>query len=281
MKSITCKKVLIAVLLIGLFLIPNRLVLGQSVSTQVGVFNQATIAPAARIEVPIEVKKVNGLYALDLTMQFDPTILAAEDADPSKGGTQLALGNFLDAGLVLYNTVDNQKGIVHFVMTQVNPSEPKNGDGVLLVIYFKALKAGESALTFSNVQLSDRDGIQIPATSVDSTIKVVGNAPAVVSTSIPVQESTKMIQIPTEMPTSTPTPAMTATPATISAGDKSAANLTPEATQIIAITGGNEQTNLLQAAQLFLFRNWWIVLILLLLVIIAAVYLVATRKETK
>ncbi len=286
MKSANLRNILLGMILISLILIPTRLVFGQATpSTQVGVFDQLTMSPDSRLEVPIEIKKVDGLYALDLTMQFDPTVLSADDADPTMPGVQLALGKFLDAGLVLFNTVDNQTGTVHFVMTEFNPSEPKNGDGILLVVYFKALKQGQSNLSFTSVQLSTRDGIQIPATTVDSVIKVDASIPTVVSTEIPVIDPTEMIQIPTSMPTPTPTilPATqpTSTPTQIVAGQKSASELTPGADQGIPITGKNGQDSLLQSAELFIFNNWWIVLVLLLLVIIAGVYLVVSRKAEK
>ena len=99
-------------------------------SAQVGIFQAYEIQPGARVEIPIEIRNVQDLYAVDLEIHFDPRILTFEDADPQMDGIQPALGTFLDAGMVLYNTVDPEAGIIRFVMTQVNPSEPKSGRGV-------------------------------------------------------------------------------------------------------------------------------------------------------
>ena len=104
-------------------------------SAQVGVFQAYEIQPGARVEIPIEIRNVQDLYAVDLEIHYDPRILTFEDANPQMDGIQPALGTFLDAGMVLYNTVDPEAGIIRFVMTQVNPSEPKSGSGVLIVLY--------------------------------------------------------------------------------------------------------------------------------------------------
>jgi len=173
MFTVKFHKMFIVILLAALLLIPSRSIFAQSAtSVPVGIFAEQTISPDTRVEIPIEVKNVNGLYALDIAFEFDPAILQAEDVDPVAPGVQMALGNFLDPGMVLYNTIDNEKGTAHFVMTQVNPSEPKTGNGILLVVYFKAVKQGKSALTLTNAQLSTRDGLEIATSITNSSISV-------------------------------------------------------------------------------------------------------------
>jgi len=113
-------------------------------SAQVGVFQAYEIQPGARVEIPIEIRNVQDLYAVDLEIHYDPRILTFEDANPQMDGIQPALGTFLDAGMVLYNTVDPEAGIIRFVMTQVNPSEPKSDSGVLIVLYAVGAAEGES-----------------------------------------------------------------------------------------------------------------------------------------
>ncbi len=274
---LTKSKKLINVLLFVTFLIvPTKLAFAQSTDlVQVGVFDKHTISPDSSVEIPIEIKNVIGLYALDIALKFDPTVVTAEDADPATPGIQLALGNFLDPGMVLYNTIDNETGTVHFVMTQRNPSEAKNGSGILLVIYFKALKQGESALTFTNAQLSTRDGIEIPCSKMDSAIKVVVNAPTIVATTIPVQQPETLVQIPTEMPTSTPTITPTIAPtASLIAIAGPGVESAPEGTSSSPETGEG-------SSRFSLLNSWWIVLIILVLVIAAGGYLFYIRKTKK
>ena len=170
-------------------------------SAQVGVFQAYEIQPGARVEIPIEIRNVQDLYAVDLEIHFDPRILTFEDADPQMDGIQPALGTFLDAGMVLYNTVDPEAGIIRFVMTQVNPSEPKSGRGVLIVLYAVGAAEGESTLEVVRADLSTREGIAIPSELVENNVKVAANAPEIEATPIPVQNPTSVIVIPTLTPT--------------------------------------------------------------------------------
>lgn len=280
MVSIDRKKLLTVWLLLGLLIfMPARLVFGQSTdSAKIGIFKKITARPDTRIEVPIEIRDVEDLYALDITVNFDPAVLAAEDADSASQGVQMALGSFLDPGLVLYNTVDNTQGTAHFVMTQYAPSESKSGSGVLLVIYFKGLKPGESKLGLTDVQLSTRDGMPITASVVGSSIAIDTNAPTVDSTPIPVQESTQLIQIPTLMP-ATPDVSFAATATAQAAGADEKGASVAETQQAVKNQSAIERvmSNLARS-------NWRIVLlmaplVLLLLVIAAATYLVVSRKK--
>jgi len=204
--------VLITLLLLAYFVyFPSTSVLGQSASeTQIGFYTNLTSTPGVRIEVPVEIRNVQALYALDITIKFDPSILNVEDVDASKSGVQIALGQFLDPGLVLFNTVDNQNGTIHFVMTQINPSEPKSGSGNLVVIYFKGIQEGKSELSFTNIQLSDRNGMQIAAGEVDAAITISSGVPTLEATSIPIQDPSRLTQIPT-MSAATATPQATMT----------------------------------------------------------------------
>ena len=172
---------------------------------QVGVFADLEIPLETRVEVPVEVRGVVDLYALDLTIRFDPEILQVEDADPNQAGVQPGLATFLDAGMTLFNSVDNETGTVRFVMSQINPSEPKSGDGILLVLYFVGKQAGTSELTVEKIEFSTRFGEAIAVSGVDAEIVVSAGAPEVVSTPIPVQDQGQIIVIETLMPTEIPT----------------------------------------------------------------------------
>ncbi|MGI6741018.1 MAG: cohesin domain-containing protein [Brevefilum sp.] len=136
MKRMETRLVVLALLLLGLVFAPlgDAFAQGQT-SARGGIFKDVELKPDGRAEVPVEIRGVNELYAADIEIRFDPNVIQIEDANPDVDGIQPALGTFLDAGLVLYNRVDNQEGLVQFVMTQANPSEPKSGDGILLVLY--------------------------------------------------------------------------------------------------------------------------------------------------
>lgn len=179
---------------------------------RVGVFADLEIPLEARVEVPVEVRDVVELYAVDLTIRFDPEILQVEDADPNQAGVQPGLGTFLDAGMTLFNEVDNETGTVRFVMSQINPSEGKSGSGNLLVLYFVGRQAGTSPVTVEKVEFANRMGEAISVSGVNAEIAVREGAPTVVATPIPVQDPTQIIVIETLAPTATPTTAPTTSP---------------------------------------------------------------------
>ena len=179
---------------------------------RVGVFADLEIPLNERVEVPVEVRDVSELYAVDLTIRFDPDILQIEDANPDQAGIQPGLATFLDAGMTLFNEVDNESGTVRFVMSQINPSEGKSGSGNLLVLYFVGKQAGTSSVSVEAVEFSNRFGEAIPVSGVDAQIVVSASVPEVVATPIPLQDQGQIIVIETLMPTAIPTatPAATA-----------------------------------------------------------------------
>lgn len=244
-------------------------------SAQVGVFQAYEIQPGARVEIPIEIRNVQDLYAVDLEIHFDPRILTFEDADPQLDGIQPALGTFLDAGMVLYNTVDPEAGIIRFVMTQVNPSEPKSGSGVLIVLYAVGAAEGESTLEVVRADLSTREGVAIPSELVENSVKVAASAAEIQATPIPVQNPTSIIVIPTLAPTAIPTatPQPTAT--------KPAQTQTAVITAIVeAIASPTIAPTMAEEPSGFsLAQNWWVLLIVAAAIIGVVIYLNSGKKE--
>ncbi len=197
-----------------LIALPGRQAFAQAADTvYIGVFSDVVVAPDAVVEVPIEVKQAKGLFAVDIEMTFDPDIVTVQDADPDRPGVQLGLGDFLDPGLLLNNSVDNETGRIQFIMSQVNPSEPKDGDGVLLVLYLQGKREGETELRITKLQAADNRGLELPSGKVEARVSVEAGAPAPAATSIPVVNPTAAILLPTPQaqPTQTPPPGPTAT----------------------------------------------------------------------
>ena len=244
-------------------------------SAQVGVFQAYEIQPGARVEIPIEIRNVQDLYAVDLEIHYDPRILTFEDANPQMDGIQPALGTFLDAGMVLYNTVDPEAGIIRFVMTQVNPSEPKSGSGVLIVLYAVGAAEGESTLEVVRADLSTREGVAIPSELVENSVKVAASAAEIQATPIPVQNPTSIIVIPTLAPTATPT----VTP--VPTSTKPAPTQTAVITAIVeAIASPTIAPTMAEEPSGFsLAQNWWVLLIVAAAIIGVVIYLNSGKKE--
>ena len=244
--------------------------------TRVGVFADLEIPLETRVEVPVEVRDVEELYAIDLTIRFDPDILQVEDADPNTAGVQPGLATFLDAGMTLFNIVDNETGTVRFVMSQLNPSEGKSGSGNLLVLYFVGKQAGTSQVTVEKVELANRLGEAIPVSGVNAEIVASASALEVVATPIPVQDQGQIIVIETMMPTANPT----ATPiptAVVEAMEAPEVVDSIEATEEVEVAGEVESDGELEPEEQGKESLWW--LLALPLVIIGGVAVYTRRKH--
>ncbi|HEY3342181.1 MAG TPA: cohesin domain-containing protein [Anaerolineae bacterium] len=155
-------------------------------------------------QITIDVAGVQGLYGVDLSLTFDPNAVEAAGSAPA----QVEQGAFLDAGFVIVNQADNAAGTVHFAMTQINPSEPKNGSGTLINVKLRGKKEGAaSALTLTKVDLVTRDGTLISGTLVSGQVSVISTSPGT-PTATPLPAATQAG--PTALP---PTLAPAQTPA--------------------------------------------------------------------
>ncbi len=188
-------------LLLSLLLTPSFVQAQATQAVTVRVTPLTVEVPLGQtIDVAVEVGAVQDLYGFDLALKFDPNVVEVVDADPTEAGVQTALGVFLDSGFVVLNAADNLTGTLRFVMTQLNPSEPKSGTGALIVIRLRGKQVSDGRpLTLTGAQLARRDGTTLPTNLVSGVINVIGSGgSAPVSTPIPTQGAG------TPMPAATP-----------------------------------------------------------------------------
>lgn len=122
------------------------------------------------------------VYALDVRATYDPQVVEVVDADPGQDDIQLVPGTFLRPDFVARNGADNTAGALRYAITQVNPTAPASGAGVVFTVQFRGKTVGEMALAISPVELADRQGRSLPVTAQSVTIRVVASqAPAPVS----------------------------------------------------------------------------------------------------
>jgi hypothetical protein len=145
-------------------------------------------------------------YGIDVHATFDPKMVEVVDADPGKDGVQITPGDFLRPDFVARNVADNEKGTLRYALTQVNPTEPATGTGVLFTVQLRGKAAGETALTLAPVELADREGRLLPATVEGGTLRVVVGAVPAVATAPTVAASTTAA-VPTVAPAPTAQPA--------------------------------------------------------------------------
>jgi len=145
--------------------------------------SSATIQDCETIQIKIWINDVADLYGADVRLSFDPAVLEVVDADPGEPGVQLENGGFLVPQLyVALNAADNTLGTIKYAATQLNPTPPANGSGILAIIRFKAKTVGSADLHFTYTKLADRDGNTLPATPVDGDVSTA--APTVPTLSI-------------------------------------------------------------------------------------------------
>lgn len=267
-RSFSYKSLLLLLTLCAVFSLTS-LVNAQSGTAELGVFESYKVAPGSVIQVPISIRNVKDLYAIDFSLKFDPALLQVVDADPNTDGIQSSLGDFLDPGLLLYNLADNTAGTIHFVMSQYNPSEAKSGKGNILIVSFKGMAEGESPLEITSVTLSTREGIEIPCNGYNSNLVINAAAPTQAAT-IAVVQPTGLIVVhtftPTPTATITPIPSATPTPGKTSVETKQPA-------------GPTSTIDETEKPGYFLVENWWILLVLLVIVIATVLYLFVIKKN--
>lgn len=280
MKLTKLQFALSLILLAGLLCGPGGAVHAQT--AEAGVFEDLEVQPGAQFEVPVEVLAVTDLYAIDIELRFNPAILQAEDADPNAEGIQAGLGTFLDAGLLLVNEIDNREGVLRFTMTQVNPAEPKSGDGILLVLYFVAQAEGETDLEVSFLEASTRFGEAIVIEPADGRVTVFADAPVFEATPIPTQDPGLSTPIPTLAPTEVPTqtPMPTATVPTEVPTPEDEAYPEPEQVEVEPTDAypAEEEVDSDDSSATIL-DYWWVVLGVVVLAGGLGLYLVVSKKR--
>lgn len=132
-------------------------------------------------EISIAVENVKNLYGIEFQIRFDPKIVQVQDADKSKAGVQVAIGDWLQDGFVAANEVDNSKGTISFAATLLNPAPALDGDGIVATINFRGKGDGTSALKLSKAILATRDATEIDSQVQDGAIGVsaLGQAPVI------------------------------------------------------------------------------------------------------
>jgi hypothetical protein len=159
------------------------------------------------LDIAVEVEDVEGLYGIDILLEFNPQALEVVDMDPDLDGVQIQLGTFLEPGFVILNLVNNEIGRLRLAMTQLAPAEPKSGTGNLIVVRFRGKTADlSSAVTIVAATLAGPTGNLIEINTLeDGSIDVVQTLPPG-PTNTPIPAVPPGTPMPTNTPTAEPTP---------------------------------------------------------------------------
>ena len=183
-------------LLLGLLLCPVRLRAAQVDDTVIRPEPAVLEIGQGQVEtVQIVLENAQAVYGIDLRIRFDPAVVQVVDADPSRDGIQMTPGAFVQPDFLVRNAADNQAGSLQYVVSQVNPTSPANGTGVVLTIEFQGQALGEqSELTIGFVEIADRRGNKLSVQPQNGTLKVIPPRP---ETPTPAPTATATVPPPT------------------------------------------------------------------------------------
>ena len=133
-----------------------------------------TLAPKETSVIQIRIDNAEGLYGFEVHLDFDPNLIQIIDNDQDTSEVQLIHGDVFDVNesFLVSNQVDNEQGSLIYAITQLAPSEPVNGDFILLSVPVQATSLGASDLTLSLVILASEDGNALPFESHDGKITI-------------------------------------------------------------------------------------------------------------
>ncbi|MBP8948987.1 MAG: hypothetical protein KBG73_09105, partial [Candidatus Promineofilum sp.] len=127
--------------------------------------------------IAIVIQDAAEVYGIDVRASFDPALVEVVDANPARDGVQMTAGVFPQPDFVALNAADNAAGALRYVVTQVNPTQPATGGGVVFTFQVRGRANGVSPLRVDLVEMANRSGELLPVTTTDGTVTVTGGQP--------------------------------------------------------------------------------------------------------
>lgn len=148
-----------------------------------------TVCLNDEVTLQVWVNNVVDMYGMDLYLSFETGDIEV---------LEISQGPFLDPGWVFFNEYNNATGTIHYTMTQLNPSTPKDNSGVLLNIRVRVLNLSADPVQMNIVttgpiptHISAVGGVTIPYTVAtnasiitDACVADVGVSPVTAAASM-------------------------------------------------------------------------------------------------
>jgi len=118
-----------------------------TVSLEIKETDTWTIDGCGYLDVYIHLANVHDLYAVDVALDFNETVLEVVDLDDTAEGINLApVDGWFTAGYWAKNEADNEEGTIRYAAVLLNTAEPVNDDGRIAKIRFRALSVYQPQL---------------------------------------------------------------------------------------------------------------------------------------
>lgn len=128
------------------------------------------------IDIEVWIEDVDGLYAGDVQLSFDPQVLAVVDANPATPAIEMFPRNdLLSPDWVIRNVANNQAGTTWYAVSQLNPSQAVSGSGAFFSFQFKTKGVGKTEVGVHYRKLASRDGIEIQADAAGASYRITGD----------------------------------------------------------------------------------------------------------
>ncbi|MEW6096629.1 MAG: hypothetical protein AB1567_08905 [bacterium] len=124
-------------------------------------------------------RDVVNLAGLDVSINFDPSLLEVLDDEPGTPNIQISQGEFPTNTLVLYNAASNIAGYIDYSVGLVPATNTATGSGILAKAKFKAIAPGTATIYFvfdepnnRYTVLKDSNNQPIPVTTYGGTVTI-------------------------------------------------------------------------------------------------------------
>jgi hypothetical protein len=107
----------------------------------------------------IRVDDVEEFYAIDMEIRFDPAKVQVADADPETEGIQIQPGEVPPPDFVAANDVNNEEGVIRYVVTQLGSEPAFDGSGLVATVIWEGELDPETELSFGAVTLVNQSAL--------------------------------------------------------------------------------------------------------------------------
>lgn len=101
------------------------------------------------------------LYAFDIAITYDSTVVTVVDTDPNTQGTQVAVGSLLAGKKIFIAENEADNGIIRLAGTFISPEPALTAEGSLFDITWQAQNKGQTDLLVSRAILITQDNTRL------------------------------------------------------------------------------------------------------------------------